>query len=294
MLFKGAGTAIITPFINGEVNYEKYGELIDWQIEKGIDAIITCGTTGEGSTLEDFEHKKVIEYCVNRVAGRVPVIAGTGSNNTLYGLQLSQYAESVGVDGLMIVTPYYNKTTQAGLINHYTYIANRWTKPIIMYNVPGRTGMSIDPDTVAVLSEHKKITGLKDATGNMSYTAEVFSEVKNKDFAVYSGNDDLVVPVLSLGGSGVISVVSNVMPKETHEMVMDYLEGRVEESRKMQLKLNAFLKTLFIETNPIPIKTCMNLMGFEVGETRMPLHEMSEKNKKLLVEEMNNIGLVRR
>lgn len=294
MLFKGAGTAIVTPFRNGEVDFEKYGELIDWQIEKGIDAIITCGTTGEGSTLSDAEHKKVMKYCVEKVDGRVPVIAGTGSNDTAFCLQLSQYAASIGVDGIMLVTPYYNKTTQRGLINHYRFIAERVDVPIIVYNVPGRTGVRIEADTVVELAKIKNIVAMKDATGDISYAAEVMSKIAGTDFGIYSGNDDMVVPLMSLGALGVISVVSNVMPAETHNMVMNFHEGNVEESRRIQLEMNDMIGSLFIEVNPIPVKTCMNMMGFDVGELRMPLYEMAEENKEILLQSMNKIGLVRR
>jgi len=294
MLFKGAGTALVTPFRDGEVNYDKYGELIDWQIEKGIDAIITCGTTGEGSALSDAEHKKTIKFCVEKVNGRVPVIAGTGSNDTVYCLQLSKYAESVGVDGLMLVTPYYNKTSQRGLVNHYNYIADGVNLPIILYNVPSRTGMKIEVNTLIELSKHKNIVAMKDATGDISYAAEVFSRLGESDFSIYSGNDDMVVPILSLGGMGVISVVSNVMPKEMHDMVMYYLNGDIKASRKLQLRMNNIINHLFIETNPIPVKTCMNLMGFEVGELRMPLFEMENSNKEKLINAMDEINLIRR
>ncbi len=294
MLFKGAGTALVTPFKNGEVDFEKYGELIDWQIEKGIDAIVTCGTTGEGSTLSDSEHKKVMKYCVEKVDGRVPVIAGTGSNDTAFCLQLSQYAVSIGVDGIMLVTPYYNKTTQRGLVNHYRFIAERVDVPILIYNVPSRTGLRIEADTVLELAKIKNIVAMKDATGDISYAAEVMSKLRGTDFAIYSGNDDMVVPLMSLGAMGVVSVVSNVMPTETHDMVMKFHEGDIEGARKLQLEMNDFIGSLFIETNPIPVKTCMNLMGFDVGELRMPLYEMAEENKERLLQSMNRIGLVRR
>jgi 4-hydroxy-tetrahydrodipicolinate synthase len=293
MIFKGAGTALITPFRNGKVDFEKYGELIDWQIEKGIDAIVTCGTTGEGSTLSDEEHKNVMKYCVEKVAGRVPVIAGTGSNDTNYGLQLSQYAEKIGVDALMLVTPYYNKTTQRGLIKHYQMIADNVSTPMILYNVPSRTGMKIEADTIIELSEHKNIVAMKDATGDIGYAAEVLSRITNEDFVIYSGNDDMIVPILSLGGVGVISVVSNVLPGETHDLVMKYLNGDIEGSRRMQLDMLNFIQSLFIETNPIPVKTALNLMGFDVGELRMPLWEMEPSNKEKLRLAMVRAGLLR-
>lgn len=292
MIFKGAATAMVTPFKDGQVNYEKYGEMIEWQIAKGIDALVTCGTTGEGSTLSDEEHKKVMTYCVQKVAKRVPVIAGTGSNDTAYCVQLSQYAEKIGVDALMLVTPYYNKTTQRGLINHFQHVADQVNLPIIVYNVPSRTGMRIEADTVVALSKHKNIVAMKDATGDISYAAEVFSKLRGIDFDIYSGNDDMVLPLLSLGAAGVISVVSNVMPNETHEMVTSFLEGNIEKSRELQLSMNKFINTLFIETNPIPVKTCMNLMGLEAGELRMPLYEMSPANLDVLKAAMQEIGLV--
>jgi 4-hydroxy-tetrahydrodipicolinate synthase len=291
MIFKGAGTALVTPFENGEVNFKKYGELIDMQIENGIDAIITCGTTGEGSALSDVEHKQVMEYCVKKVAGRVPVIAGTGSNDTEYGLQLSQAACKIGVDGLMMVTPYYNKTTQRGLINHYTYIADRVDRPIILYNVPSRTGMSINVDTAIELSKHRNIVAMKDATGDIGYTAELLSRV-DENFNVYSGNDNMILPVLSLGGVGVISVISNIMPRETHELVDEFLKGNIQGAKKIQLEMISLINALFIEVNPIPVKTALNLMGFDVGGVRKPLYDMEEENIEILREELKKRWLV--
>jgi 4-hydroxy-tetrahydrodipicolinate synthase len=291
MIFKGAGTALVTPFENGEVNFKKYGELIDMQIENGIDAIITCGTTGEGSALSDVEHKQVMEYCVKKVAGRVPVIAGTGSNDTEYGLQLSQAACKIGVDGLMMVTPYYNKTTQRGLINHYTYIADRVDRPIILYNVPSRTGMSINIDTAVELSKHRNIVDMKDATGDIGYTADLLSRV-DEDFNVYSGNDNMILPVLSLGGAGVISVISNIMPRETHELVDEFLKGNIQGAKKIQLEMMSLINSLFIEVNPIPVKTALNLMGFDVGGVRKPLYDMEEENIEILREELKKRWLV--
>lgn len=289
-LFTGAGTALVTPYKNGVIDFERYGELIDWQIEQGIDAIITAGTTGEAATMSDTEHKSIMKFAVERVKGRVPVIAGTGSNDTQYGLKLSQYAEEVGVDGLLMVTPYYNKSTQTAIVKHFEYIADRVNIPIILYNVPGRTGFNIGVKAVVELSKHKNIVAIKEASGNISYLAELASNLDD-DFAIYSGNDDMVVPILSLGGKGVISVVSNVLPKETHDMVMHFLNGDIEKSREIQLKLNGFIKALFIETNPIPVKTCMNILGMDVGDLRLPLAEMEEKNKQILINEMEKIGL---
>jgi len=291
MIFKGAGTALVTPFENGEVNFKKYGELIDKQIENGIDAIITCGTTGEGSALSDVEHKQLMEYCVKKVAGRVPVVAGTGSNDTEYGLQLSQAACKIGVDGLMMVTPYYNKTTQRGLINHYTYIADRVDKPIILYNVPSRTGMTIEVETALELSKHKNIVAMKDATGDIGYAAELLSRA-DENFNVYSGNDNMILPILSLGGKGVISVVSNIMPRETQELVHEFLEGNIEKAKKIQLDMISLINAIFVEVNPIPVKTALNLMGLNVGPVRKPLYEMEEKNVEFLLEELKKRWLV--
>jgi 4-hydroxy-tetrahydrodipicolinate synthase len=282
---------LVTPFNNGKVDFEKYGELIDWQIKEGIQGIVTCGTTGEGATLNDKEHKEVIKFCVEKVDGRVPVIAGTGSNDTEYGLQLSQYADKVGVDALMMVTPYYNKTTQKGLVKHYQYLANNVEKPIILYNVPSRTGLKMDVDTVVELSKHPRIAALKDATGDIVYTADLISKISGNDFVVYSGNDDMIIPILSLGGVGVISVLSNVLPFETQKMVEKYLLGETEEARMMQLDLMDFIHNLFIETNPIPVKTALNCMGHKVGGFRLPLCEMAPENEIKLREAMNRIGL---
>lgn len=289
-LFKGAGTALVTPYVNGEIDFDKYGELIDWQIESGIDAIVAAGTTGEAATMSDAEHKSLMKFTVEKVNSRVPVIVGTGSNDTQYGLQLSQYAEQVGVDGLLMVTPYYNKSTQTAIVKHFEYIADRVNTPIILYNVPGRTGFNIGVDAVVKLSEHKNIVAIKEASGNISYLAQLASRL-DSDFDIYSGNDDMIVPLLSLGGKGVISVVSNVLPKETHDMVMHFLNGEIEKSREIQLKLNGFINALFIETNPIPVKTCLNLLGYNVGDLRLPLAEMEDKNKQILIKEMGKIGL---
>lgn len=291
-LFTGVGTALVTPYKNGEIDYEKYGELINWQIESNVDALIVAGTTGEAATMSDVEHKALMKFAVEKVNKRVPVIAGTGSNDTQYGLQLSQYAEKVGVDGLLLVTPYYNKTTQRGVIEHYRYIADRVSIPIILYNVPSRTGFNLSADTVVELSKHKNIVAIKEASGNISYLAELASKLEN-DFSIYSGNDDMIVPILSLGGEGVISVVSNVLPQMTHDIVMHYLNGDQKKSTEIQLRLNGFINALFIETNPIPVKTCLNILGYDVGNLRLPLTEMEEKNKIILINEMQKIGLER-
>ena len=289
-LFKGSGVALVTPFKNGLVNYEKIQELIEWHIENKTDAIIICGTTGEASTMTKDEKKEAIRFTIEKVNGRIPVIAGTGGNNTADVIEMSKYAQEVGADGLLIVTPYYNKTTQKGLIAHYTAVADEVNIPIIVYNVPGRTGLNILPKTVAELSKHPNIVGLKEACGDISQIADV-ARLCPQDFAIYSGNDDQVVPILSLGGLGVISVIANIMPKETHDMVYKYLEGDIGESKKIQLNMNGLVHSLFIETSPIPVKTAMRLLGMDSGEVRLPLVEMESKNKDILISEMKAVGL---
>lgn len=289
-LFKGSGVAIVTPYKNDEIDYHRLGELIDWHIENSTDAIIICGTTGEASTMSDEEKKKVIEFAVNKTNKRIPVIAGTGSNNTSYAVNLSKYAESVGVDGLLVVTPYYNKCTQNGLIQHYKVIAESVKIPIILYSVPGRTGVNILPSTAKKLSEIENIVAIKEASGDISQVAEI-ARLCGDDFYIYSGNDDMIVPILSLGGKGVISVVANILPKDTHDLVMDYLNGNTEKSRKSQLSMNGLINSLFIETNPIPVKTAMNLMGMDAGEFRLPLTNMSEENVKILINNMKEYGI---
>ncbi|MBS4539219.1 4-hydroxy-tetrahydrodipicolinate synthase [Clostridium sp. D2Q-11] len=289
-LFKGSGVAIITPFTKDVIDFDKLGELIDWQINENTDAIIVCGTTGEASTMSDDEKKSAIKYTVEKVNGRVPVIAGTGSNNTLHAIELSKESESIGVDGLLVVTPYYNKTTQKGLIEHYTKIADSVNIPIIVYNVPGRTGLNVAPKTLKELSKHKNIVAVKEASGNISQVVEIASIV-DEDFDIYSGNDDMVIPLLSVGGKGVISVVANILPKDTHDMVMEYLEGDINKGIKLQLEMKSLIDSLFIETNPIPIKTALNLIGKNVGTLRLPLVDMSEENLNILKNELNNYGL---
>jgi len=289
-LFEGSGVALVTPFNNSGVDYDKLGELLEWQIENSTDAIIICGTTGESSTMTDSERKTVIDFTVKKVNSRVPVIAGTGSNNTSYAIELSKYAEEVGVDGILVVTPYYNKTSQKGIIEHYEAIANSVNVPIILYNVPGRTGVNLLPQTVVELSKIKNIKAIKEASGDISQVAEV-ARLCSEDFYIYSGNDDMTVPVLSLGGKGVISVVANILPSDTHNMVMEYLKGNMIEARKLQLKMNGLINALFVEPNPIPVKTAMNLMGMKVGGLRLPLTNMSEKNVKVLVDFMKQYGI---
>ncbi len=251
-VFTGAATAIITPLTNNEVNYEQFKRLIEWQISEGIDAIVVCGTTGEGSTLTDEEHREAIRFCVEQVAGRVPVIAGTGSNDAAYAIDLTKFACEVGADAMLLVTPYYNKATQNGLIKFFTAIADASTKPVILYNVPSRTGCNLLPASVAVLADHPNIVAIKEASGNISQIAELAALVGDK-IDIYSGNDDQIVPILSLGGKGVISVLSNPMPRATHEICQKFFDGDIAGSRKLQLELLGFVNALFCEVNPIPV-----------------------------------------
>lgn len=290
-IFTGAGVAIVTPFHNdGSVNYEKLAELLEWHIANQTDAIIITGTTGESSTLDDDEHKEVIRFTVEKVAKRIPVIAGTGSNNTAYAIQLSQYSESVGVDGLLLVTPYYNKATQDGLVKHFTAIADSVNIPIILYNVPSRTGVNITPATCQKLSKHNNIVGIKEASSDISQIEEIAATCP--DFHIYSGNDDQTLPILSLGGKGVISVLSNVMPKETHDICQYFFDGDVHKSLELQLKVHNINKALFCEVNPIPVKAALNLMGFDVGSLRMPLTEISAQGLEILKKSMVELDLI--
>lgn len=292
-IFKGAAVAIVTPMReDGSVNYEKLAEIIEYQIAGGTDAIVICGTTGESSTLTHEEHIQVIRYCIERVAKRVPVIAGTGSNCTETAVYLSREAEQAGADALLLVTPYYNKATQKGLITHYTKIAESVSLPIILYNVPSRTGCNILPKTAAALvRDVENIVGIKEASGNISQVAELMHLTGGK-IELYSGNDDQVVPLLSLGGLGVISVVSNVAPRYMHELVTSYLEGDTEKSRRMQLDVLPLCHALFCEVNPIPVKAAMNLQGKEVGPLRLPLTEMEPENKEILKNVMKDLGIL--
>ena len=289
-MFKGSGVAIVTPFNNEGINFTKLGELLEWHISEGTDAIIICGTTGESATMTDEEKKEAIKFTVEKVNKRIPVIAGTGSNNTQHSVELSKYAEKVGADGLLIVTPYYNKTTQEGLVKHYETIANEVNIPIIVYNVPGRTGLNVLPQTIFELSKHPNIKGVKEASGNIAQVAEI-ARLVSEDFYIYSGNDDMVVPLLSLGGHGVISVVANILPKDTHNMVQYFLDGNFESAKELQLKMKPLIDALFIEVNPIPIKEDMNILGLNVGHCRLPLIPMSEKNKAKLEKEIKQYGV---
>ena len=291
-IFKGAGVAIVTPMTaDGGVNYEVLGEMLEAQIAGGTDAIIICGTTGESATLSEEEHSAVIRYAIKKVNKRIPVIAGTGSNCTATAIKLSKEAEKDGADGLLLVTPYYNKATQKGLIAHYTAIAKAVSLPIILYNVPSRTGCNLQPETIAALVKNvKNIVGVKEASGNISQIAKV-KLLCGDDIDLYSGNDDQVVPILSLGGIGVISVLSNVAPKETHNMVMDYLNGDVDKARQMQLKAIPLINALFSEVNPIPVKKALNLMGWEAGPLRAPLTEMEASHAEVLKKTMKDFGI---
>lgn len=289
-VFKGAGVAIVTPMnTNRSVNFKKLGELIEFNISNNTDAIIVCGTTGESKTLNDAEHKEVLKYAVDTVAGRVPVIAGTGSNDTAYSIQLSQYAQSIGADALLLVTPYYNKATQKGLYLHFKAIAESVDIPCILYNVPSRTGVNISVDTYVKLSEIENIVAVKEASGNISQIAKIAAKC---DLDIYSGNDDQIVPIMALGGVGVISVLSNIAPAQTHELCMHMLNGDYNKALKLQLKYLSVINALFCEVNPIPVKTALNLMGFDVGPLRMPLCEMEDTNLNKLRSELEKAGLI--
>ena len=291
-IFKGAGVAIVTPMKeNGDVNFEKLGEILEEQIAAGTDAVIICGTTGESSTLSHEEHMETIRYTIDKVNKRIPVVAGTGSNCTETAIMMSQEAERMGADGLLLVSPYYNKATQKGLIAHYTAIANSVKLPIILYNIAGRTGINIEPKTLLYLAENvENIVAVKEASGNISQIADVAAMCKGK-LDIYSGNDDQITPIMALGGIGVISVLSNIAPKYTHDLAMSYLNGDVQKSCEMQLKALPLVLALFCEVNPIPVKAAMNLMGKEVGPLRMPLTEMEEEHKETLKKAMIDFGL---
>ncbi len=292
-IFTGAGVAIITPFTKeGKVNYPALKTILEYQIAHGTDAIVICGTTGESATLSHEEHTEAIRFTVETVAHRIPVIAGTGSNDTAYALHLSNEAEKIGVDGLLMVTPYYNKASQAGLIKHYTYLADRVSTPIIIYNVPSRTGCDVKPETYAELSKHKMIYAAKEASGNISSIAKTIS-LCEKDFTIYSGNDDQITAIMSLGGKGVISVLSNVAPQVAHDIAASALAGDFEQSRKLQIEYLELCNALFMDVNPIPVKQAMNMMGFDAGPLRMPLCEMNEANTAKLKAVMEKYGLIK-
>lgn len=292
-IFTGAGTALVTPMnADGSVNFPKMKELIEFQITNGIDALIICGTTGEASTMSDDVQVECVRFAKEVAAGRCPIIAGAGSNDTAHCIELAQACEKAGADGVLLVTPYYNKATQKGLILHYTAIANAINIPIILYNVPGRTGCNLAPKTVAELAKVENIVAVKEASGNLSQVAEI-AALCGPDFDIYSGNDDQILPVLSLGGKGVISVLSNVAPKETHDMVMNYLNGDTKAATKLQLDAIELIGALFCEVNPIPVKAALNLMGYEVGSCKLPLCDMEPKNLETLRTAMTNYGLLK-
>ena len=290
-VFYGAATAIVTPLTESGIDYEQFGRLIDWQIEAGIDAIVAVGTTGEGSTLTDEEHRAAIRFCVERVAGRVPVIAGTGSNDVAYAIDLTKYACEVGADAVLLVTPYYNKATQAGLVQFFTAIANAATKPCILYNVPSRTGCNLLPESVLKLADHENIVAIKEASGNISQIAELAHLVGDK-LDIYSGNDDQIVPILSLGGKGVISVLSNIMPKATSDMCKLYFDGKVKEAAKLQLDLLPLVNALFCEVNPIPVKAAVSAMGYCENFLRLPLTPMEKAHEEKLLALMKEQNLI--
>jgi len=288
-VFIGSAVALVTPFKDGEINFETLKKLINFHIENKIDAIVVCGTTGESSTLTDEEKKELFKIAVNEVKGRVPLIAGTGKNITKDSIELTKFAKSVGADCALVVTPYYNKTTQTGLVEHFSIIADESDFPVILYNVPSRTGLNMKPETVFELSKNKNITGIKEASGNISQITEIARLCGNK-INIYSGNDDHILPVLSVGGKGVISTVANIAPKETSELVHSFFDGNIEKSREIQFRLIPLINALFIEVNPIPVKTAMRLLGWEVGELRRPLTEMNPENLKILERELKNFG----
>ena len=291
-IFKGSAVAIVTPFNkDNKVDYEKLKELLEWHIEEKTDAIVICGTTGEASTMTKEEKEKTIKFTVDTVNKRIPVIAGTGTNNTEASIEMSKYAESVGVDALLVITPYYNKTTNKGLFKHFEAINNAVNTPIILYNVPSRTGVNITPKQLLELTKLNNIIAIKEASGNISQIAEMKSICKDKlDF--YSGNDDQTIPIMALGGLGVISVLANIMPKEVHDMAQAYLNGDIKKALNLQLDTIDIINKLFIETNPVPVKTALNIMGKEVGNLRLPLCEMDDNNLDLLIETLKKYNLI--
>ena len=291
-IFRGAGVAIITPFTETGVNYNELGRIIEDQIAGGTDAIVITGTTGESATMTDAEHREAIRYTVEKVGGRIPVVAGTGSNETSYAIELSQYAEKVGADALLLVTPYYNKCTQNGLVAHYTKIADSVSIPAILYNVPSRTGVGIKTETYAKLSQHPRIVGVKEASGDLSAILRLRAATGD-DFAVYSGNDDQIVPILSLGGSGGISVLSNVAPRAAHDICQHYFDGDVRTATKMQIDYTDLIDALFCEVNPIPVKTAMRRLGYDAGPLRMPLSEMEPAHAAQLDAALRKHGLLK-
>lgn len=289
-IFRGIATALITPMRDYGVDYDSYGRLIDWQIENGVNALVTCGTTGESSTLSEEEHKEVVRYCVRRAKGRVPVIAGTGSNDTKTAIMLTQSACNDGADAVLLVTPYYNKATQKGLIAHFTAIADASEKPVILYNVPSRTGCNIQPDTCAALAKHPRIQAIKEASGNISQIVETAAKTQG-ELDLYSGNDDQIVPILAMGGLGCISVLSNVIPRETVDICSRFFAGDIAGAAALQCKYLPLVQALFCEVNPIPVKAAMAAMGFCESDIRLPLTHMEEKNRQMLLGRMEEVGI---
>lgn len=292
-MIKGSMVALITPFTeDGSVNYDKLRELVEWHVQEGTDAILALGTTAEAPALTVTEEDEIVRIVIETVAGRVPVIVGSGSNNTMVAAEQSMKYEKMGADGLLVITPYYNKTNKAGMVHHFITVADAVNIPIYVYNVPGRTGCSITYEALEEISKHKNIVGIKEASGNISFVTKI-SKLINENFNVYSGNDDMSIPLMSMGGMGIISVLANILPKETHEMAMAYINGDVEKARQMQLYYLDFINALFIETNPIPIKEAMNLVGMNVGEYRLPLCPMEEATREKLKETMRAINLIK-
>jgi len=292
IVFKGCGTAIVTPFTDDGVNFDEFRKMIEFQISEGVDAIIVCGTTGESSTMSEQERKDTIKFAIEVANKRVPIIAGTGGNCTKTAIEMSKYAESVGADAILVVTPYYNKTTQDGLVAHYKAIASAVSLPIILYNVPSRTGLNITPKTCLELSKVDNIVAVKEASGNLSQVAEIAALCRD-DLAIYSGNDDQILPILSLGGIGVISVLSNVIPKDVHNMTNYFFEGNVSEATKLQLDTLDLTKNLFSEVNPIPVKAALNMIGYNTGIPRLPLIEMSKDGQDKLRESLKKYGVLK-
>ncbi len=290
-IFTGAATALVTPLTENGIDYDAFGKLIDWQIDSGIDALVVCGTTGEASTLTDDEHRDAIDFAVKHTAGRVPVIAGTGSNDTGYALDLTRCATESGADAMLVVTPYYNKATQKGLIKMFTTLADSTDKPIILYNVPGRTGMNIEPSTYLALADHPNIAAIKEANGNISKIVETVTLVGDK-LDIYSGNDDQIVPIMACGGKGVISVLSNLIPGETGEICHAFMRGETQKSMQMQMKYLSLINALFCEVNPIPVKAAMSAMGYCENYLRLPLTPMEEANEAKLISIMKSHGII--
>ena len=287
-LFTGSGVALVTPMKDNKVDFDKLGELLDFHIANSTDAIILCGTTGEAPTLPDDEHLRIFDYAMDRVGGKIPLIGGTGSNFTDHAIEFSKYAQKSGLDGVLCVTPYYNKTSQQGLVKHYNAIANAIDIPVILYNVPSRTGVGLSLGALDELSKTENIIAIKEATGNVAFAAKIAANI---DMQIYSGNDDMIVPILSIGGIGVISVVANIAPKQTHDMCQLYFDGKVKEAAKMQLDMMDLVEKLFIDVNPIPVKNAMNMMGFDVGELKLPLVDLSEENAAKVRKSLIDYGL---